>query len=62
MNEITFHSLRHTFTTWLKQSGASNALAQLIVGHDSPLVSSRYTHLSAEDTTESISRLPDVML
>jgi integrase len=62
VNEITFHSLRHTFTTWLKQSGASNALAQLIVGHDSPLVSSRYTHLSAEDTTESISRLPDVML
>ena len=38
VNEITFHSLRHTFTTWLKQSGASNALAQLIVGHDSPLV------------------------
>ena len=60
VNEVTFHSLRHTFTTWLKATGASNALAQLIVGHDSPLVSSRYTHLSTEDTAEPISKLPDV--
>ena len=62
VNEVTFHSLRHTFTTWLKATGASNALAQLIVGHDSPLVSSRYTHLSAEDTIDSIGKLPDVTM
>ena len=60
VNEVTFHGLRHTFTTWLKATGASNALAQMIVGHDSPLVSSRYTHLSTEDTAESINKLPDV--
>ena len=27
-SELSFHSLRHTFTTWLKSAGASNALAQ----------------------------------
>ncbi len=60
VNEVTFHSLRHSFTTMLKATGASNALAQMIVGHDSPVVSRRYTHLAAHDTKEAISKLPDV--
>jgi integrase len=59
-SEISFHSLRHTFTTWLKASGASNAMAQMIVGHDSATVSAHYTHLQAGDTVEPISKLPDV--
>jgi integrase len=59
-SELSFHSFRHTLTTWLKSSGASNALAQMIVGHDSEVVSRGYTHLSAEDTVESINKLPDV--
>jgi integrase len=59
-SELSFHSLRHTFTTWLKSAGASNALAQLIVGHDSEVVSRGYTHLDADDTRSAISRLPDV--
>jgi hypothetical protein len=49
-------------TTWLKSSGASNALAQMIIGHDSELVSRGYTHLGPKDTVESIRRLPDVTL
>jgi integrase len=59
-SELSFHSLRHTFTTWLKSSGASNAMAQMIVGHDSEVVSRGYTHLSADDTIDAISKLPDV--
>jgi integrase len=61
-SELSFHSFRHTLTTWLKSSGASNALAQMIIGHDSELVSRGYTHLGAKDTVESIRRLPDVTL
>ena len=60
VNPVTFHSLRHSFTTLLKATGASNALAQLIVGHDSPAVSRRYTHLHEDDTAEHIAKLPDV--
>lgn len=59
-SEISFHSFRHTLTTWLKSAGASNALAQMIIGHDSEVVSRGYTHLSADDTMDSINRLPDV--
>ncbi|MGD0252171.1 MAG: tyrosine-type recombinase/integrase [Verrucomicrobiota bacterium] len=61
-SELSFHSLRHTFTTWLKSAGASNALAQMIVGHDSEVVSRGYTHLNADDTRAAISKLPDVTI
>ena len=59
-SELSFHSFRHTLTTWLKSAGASNALAQMIIGHDSEVVSRGYTHLSAADTMDSIDKLPDV--
>lgn len=60
VNEITFHSLRHSLVTMLKATGASQAMAQMIVGHDSTAVSKRYTHLSADDTADAIGKLPDV--
>lgn len=60
VNPISFHSLRHTFTSWLKRSGASEAMAMMIVGHDSPAVSRQYTHLAHEDTAAVIDKLPDL--
>lgn len=59
-NELSFHSFRHTLTTWLKATGASNAIAQMIIGHDSEVVSRNYTHLGANDTADAIAKLPDV--
>ncbi|MDB6033814.1 MAG: hypothetical protein JWM16_4152 [Verrucomicrobiales bacterium] len=38
VNEVTFHSLRHNFTTMLKAAGGSNSMAQSIVGHKSSAV------------------------
>jgi len=60
VNEVTFHSLRHSMVTMLKATGASQAMAQMIVGHDSTAVNKRYTHLSADDTADAIGKLPDV--
>jgi integrase len=60
ISEVSFHSFRHTFTTWLKSVGASNAMAQMIVGHDSEVVSRGYTHLTANETASFIHNLPDV--
>lgn len=59
VNEVTFHSLRHSFVTMLKSTGASNAMAEMIVGHESPAISRHYTHLAEDDTTDAISKLPD---
>jgi integrase len=44
-SELSFHSLRHTFTSNLKAAGVSDSVAMAIVGHDSPAVSAQYTHL-----------------
>jgi integrase len=60
ISELSFHSFRHSLTTWLKQAGASNAMTQMVIGHDSEVVSRGYSHLAAEDTALAISKLPDV--
>jgi integrase len=59
-SRLSFHSFRHSLTTWLKAAGASNAMTQMVIGHDSEVVSRGYTHLGAEDTEQVISKLPDV--
>jgi integrase len=47
-SELSFHSLRHSATTFLKAAGVSDVLARGIIGHDSVAVSRRYTHLETE--------------
>ena len=44
-NEISFHCLRHTATSLLKNAGVSDAVAQEFIGHDSPEISRNYTHI-----------------
>ena len=60
VSELSFHSLRHSAVTMLKQAGASDVLAREIVGHDSAAVSRQYTHLATEDLRPAIDNLPDV--
>ncbi|MBE2212700.1 MAG: tyrosine-type recombinase/integrase [Opitutaceae bacterium] len=58
--ELTFHSLRHTATSWLKAAGVSEAVARDIIGHDSAEVSRHYTHASESDKAAAVARLPKV--
>jgi hypothetical protein len=39
---MSFHCLRHTSTSLLKNAGVSDAVARDIIGHDSPAVSASY--------------------
>ncbi len=59
-SELSFHSLRHSAVTMLKQSGVSDVLAREIVGHESAAVSRQYTHLTTNDLRSAMQRLPDV--
>lgn len=61
-SELSFHSLRHSAVTLLKASGASDVLAQEIVGHDSAAVSRQYTHLSIDVMRGAMDKLPDVTI
>jgi len=58
-NELTFHCLRHTATSLLKNAGASETVARDIVGHDSAEVSRHYTHVDEASKRLAIDLLPD---
>ena len=45
VNEVSFHSLRHSFVSFLRSTGSNQAVAKELAGHASDRVSDLYTHL-----------------
>jgi integrase len=45
VSEISFHSLRHTATSLLKNAGVPAAVAMDIIGHESEAINRHYTHI-----------------
>jgi integrase len=60
LNDISFHSLRHSAVTMLKAAGVSDFIAREIVGHESAAVSRQYSHLSTAHKRDAMRNLPDV--
>jgi integrase len=60
MNELSFHSLRHTATSLLKNAGVSDVVAMDIIGHDSEAVSRNYTHIDMVTKRKAVDSMPDV--
>lgn len=60
-HEVSFHSLRHTATSLLKNAGVSEAVAMEFVGHDSTSVSRQYTHIDTATLKLAAAKLPDVL-
>lgn len=60
VSKLSFHSLRHTFVSWLKDTGSSDAVARELAGHDSAIVNRNYTHLDDQTKRKAVDRLPDV--
>jgi integrase len=61
VSEISFHSLRHTVTSLLKNAGVSPAIVQDIVGHESAAISANYTHIDGVSKRAALSKMPDVL-
>lgn len=59
-NSLTFHSLRHTATSWLKDAGVSESVARDIIGHESAEISRLYTHTGDKAKREAVLRLPEL--
>lgn len=57
MPYLHFHDLRHTYASWLVQSGAGLTAVKELLGHSNLAVTSRYTHLSPEHLREAVSRI-----
>ncbi len=58
VSELTFHSLRHNTTSWLKKAMVPESVVRDIIGHESELVSRNYTHVDDETKRRAIRKLP----
>ena len=61
LNALSFHSLRHTATSLLKNAGVSDVVARDIIGHESEAVSRNYTHIDMETKRKAVDAMPDVL-
>jgi integrase len=59
-NQISFHCLRHTATSLLKNAGVSNAVTMDLIGHTSEAVSMNYTHIEADTKRHAVDLMADV--
>jgi integrase len=59
-NELSFHSLRHTAVTLLKDAGIPEAVVMELVGHDSKQMSAHYTHVGQGALEKAAAALPEL--
>jgi integrase len=54
---LHFHSLRHTFASWLVQGGSTLYEVQKLLGHSSSKVTEIYSHLQPEHLHQTVNRI-----
>ncbi|MCB1100646.1 MAG: site-specific integrase [Verrucomicrobiae bacterium] len=60
MSPVSFHSLRHTATSLLKNAGVSASIVEELIGHDSSEINRIYTHIDQSALLEASERLPRI--
>jgi integrase len=58
--ELSFHSLRHTSVSLLKDAGVPDAVVQALIGHESAAMSHRYTHVGKDALARAAKTLPEL--
>ena len=59
-SQLSFHSLRHTAVSMLKDAGIPQATVQELIGHDSEQMSALYTHVGKEALKKAAAALPEI--
>jgi site-specific recombinase XerD len=52
--KLTFHSLRHTYASWLVDRGVGLYDVQKLLGHSTSQLTERYSHLSDERLSNDV--------
>lgn len=60
-NPVSYHSLRHSFVSLLKNAGAPQLVAEALAGHSSAAISRMYSHAGDENARRAVGALPDVL-
>ena len=58
--DLSFHSLRHTAVSLLKDAGVPDAVVMALVGHESTAISHRYTHVGKEALARAAKTFPEI--
>jgi len=58
---ITLHTLRHTFGSWLAIAGVPLRAIQKLMGHNSIVTTERYAHLSGESLTSAVQKIENLL-
>lgn len=61
LSALSFHSLRHSFTSALANEGAPSELRQKFTGHASAETNAIYTHHELETLRRALMKLPSLL-
>jgi integrase len=59
-HRVVFHTLRHTFASWLVQARVPLAVVSQLMGHKNLKMTMRYAHLEPQQTQEAIQYLATI--
>ncbi len=51
--KVVFHTLRHTYASWLTQAGVNKYIVQKLLGHQKGEMTDRYSHLAPENFAQA---------
>ena len=57
--KVVFHTLRHTYASWLAQMGTDLYVVQKLMGHSSFAMTQRYAHLSPETLKKAVANFDE---
>ena len=58
---LSFHCIRHTAVSLMKDAGIPEAAVMELVGHDSEQMSAHYTHVGREALEKAAASLPELL-
>ena len=58
-HKVSFHTLRHTFASWLAQRGESLLTIKELLGHKTIEMTMRYAHLIPDQKKDAVNKLSD---
>lgn len=58
--DFTWHDLRHTHASWMRQRGAPLEVVQRSLGHASITTTQRYAHVADQEVRDALASLPSL--